>query len=507
MYGTSRDFLWLMRKLTVPAFILGIVLLAASIDSYAAGTKTPNVAGSFYPDNPKELSALIDTFLDSAPQAGAGPAPCVLISPHAGYVYSGGVAAYGYKEIINRVYDTVIIIAPSHSLPFEGFAIWPRGSFQTPLGNVAVDEGFSKELMQINPRVTDIPEAFLREHSLEVQLPFLQKVLKGFRIVPLLAGGVNFSDCQLLAHGLSVLSKERRCLVVVSTDLSHYHGAREASGIDELTISYIRDLDASGLYASAAAKKTEACGLSAVATGLLYARELGCRQARILRYANSGQASGDYARVVGYVSAAIYKEESKGKTDKGEVAMLDNKQKKRLLEIARNSIAEYLKSGRKQEFNEKDRQLLGVGGAFVTLHEQGELRGCIGNLIGTEPLYLTVRDMAVEAAVGDPRFEPVKADELAGIEIEISVLSPMRRVASADEIKLGIHGVLIKKGLRSGVFLPQVATETGWSKEEFLSTLCTQKAGLPPDAWKDKNTEVYVFTAEVFSESQLISGE
>ena len=139
-------------------------------------------------------------------------------------------------------------------------------------------------------------------------------------------------------------------------------------------------------------------------------------------------------------------------------------------------------------------------GAFVTLHSHGNLRGCIGNMVGSKPIYLTVRDMAVEAAVGDPRFPAVEASELEDIEIEISALSPLERVDSADKIQLGIHGVIVKKGFRSGVFLPQVATETGWSKEEFLSQLCAQKAGLSPDAWKDKSTELYVFTAEVFSE-------
>jgi AmmeMemoRadiSam system protein A len=144
--------------------------------------------------------------------------------------------------------------------------------------------------------------------------------------------------------------------------------------------------------------------------------------------------------------------------------------------------------------------LLKEMGAFVTLHEHGQLRGCIGNLMGQEPLYLTVRDMAVEAAVGDPRFPAVELSEAKELEIEISVLSPMERIDSVDKIELGKHGVLVKRGFRSGVFLPQVATETGWSKEEFLSHLCAGKAGLSPDAWKDKATEIYIFSAEVFSE-------
>ena len=183
--------------------------------------------------------------------------------------------------------------------------------------------------------------------------------------------------------------------------------------------------------------------------------------------------------------------------------MLNKTQRKRLLEIARSSIETYLRTGKKLEVNETDPLLLKVMGAFVTLNERSELRGCIGSLVGSEPLYLTVRDMAVEAATQDPRFNPVGLEELKNIDIEVSVLSPMERIVNSDEIQLGVHGVLVRKGLRSGVFLPQVATETGWSKEEFMSNLCLYKAGLAADAWKDKSTEIYVFTAEVFSEKGL----
>lgn len=180
--------------------------------------------------------------------------------------------------------------------------------------------------------------------------------------------------------------------------------------------------------------------------------------------------------------------------------MFDISQKNKLLGLARKSIETYLNTGRHLEVSEQDLILKQEMGAFVTLHKNGELRGCIGNLVGSQPLYLSVRDMAVAAAVEDPRFPPVEAGELKGIDIEISALSPMRRVNSVDEIELGKHGVMVRRGFNSGVFLPQVATETGWSKEEFLSYLCEHKAGLPPDAWKDSKTELYVFTAEVFGE-------
>ncbi|MFA5115454.1 MAG: AmmeMemoRadiSam system protein A [Candidatus Omnitrophota bacterium] len=181
--------------------------------------------------------------------------------------------------------------------------------------------------------------------------------------------------------------------------------------------------------------------------------------------------------------------------------MMDKQQRKRLLDIARASIKTYLETSERLEITGEDALLSQKRGAFVTLREAGELRGCIGNLASDEPLYLTVRGMAIEAAVADPRFPELRLEELPDIEIEISVLSPLERITDPLAIKMGTHGVLVRKGAASGVFLPQVATETGWSREEFLANLCAHKAGINPDAWKDKSTEIYVFTAEVFSDS------
>lgn len=180
--------------------------------------------------------------------------------------------------------------------------------------------------------------------------------------------------------------------------------------------------------------------------------------------------------------------------------MLKSAQKKRLLEIARKTIEEYLSSGRRRDFQEEDVRLKEISGAFVTLHKHKELRGCIGNIIGQKPLFETVRDMAIESAATDPRFSPVTKEELKEIEIEISVLSPLKKIAHIDEFQLGTHGVLVRRGFAQGVFLPQVADETGWNKEEFLSYLCAHKAGLSSDAWKDPATEIFIFSAQVFSE-------
>lgn len=187
---------------------------------------------------------------------------------------------------------------------------------------------------------------------------------------------------------------------------------------------------------------------------------------------------------------------------------LTKEEQKKLLSIARNSIESYLKKGTVPErglspFSENGDRLLfhQKCGAFVTLHtKDGKLRGCIGHMESKEPLYKTIKDIAVSSAIADSRFSPLTLNELNDIIIEISVLSPLKKVSSIDEIELGKHGVLVKRGFNSGVFLPQVATETGWNLEEFLNNLCSHKAGFSEDAWKDKKTELYVFTAQIFSE-------
>lgn len=507
-----------MRNIFLPVcfMLAGAVLFSLRAEPGAqsdvpSGKKMPNVAGQFYPADPEKLSQMIDGFLAKADVPAAhGEISCVIV-PHAGYVYSGAVAGDAYKMLEAGKYDVAVVIAPSHFAPFRQAAVWPKGFFNTPLGDVRIDEDLTKKIMELNPGVKDYPEAFSREHSLEVHLPFLQKALGEFKLVPLLLGDMSFSECSILAHTLNQALSGKKALVVASTDLSHYLKSEQSDKIDDFTVSLISSADAKRLYDSAANNGAQLCGIMPVTVVLEYARESGFSSPVLLKHANSGDASGDYSRVVGYASFAVYakpentpaaagkggKEEKKG----GEKAMLNTEQRKKLLKIARSSIEEYLKTGKKLELNETDPVLLKEMGGFVTLHEKGRLRGCIGNLIGSAPLYLVVRDMAVQAAVGDPRFTSVQLPELGDIDIEISALSPMERVDSADKIVLGKHGVLIRQGFRNGVFLPQVATETGWSKEEFLSTLCSQKAGLPADAWKDKATEIYIFSAEVFGET------
>ena len=499
------------RKLKVSGnkFVFAFFVFIASV-ALAQDVKQPNVAGSFYPDNPGQLSQMIDKFLETASPEPVEGDIFALISPHAGYGYSGQTAAFGYKLIKGKPYKTVIVIGPSHYYGFTGVSIYPEGKFATPLGDLEIDKEFTQKLLNQDKDIFFEPLAFQKEHSVEVQLPFLQKVLSDFKIVPIVMGDSTLSTCQKLAGLLKqAMGNRRDILIIASTDMYHGYDYQEGEVIDNLTLSYLKNIDAEGLYYGLREGKLQLCGGFGVVSGLILAKELGHNKLKVLNYTNSALVTKKLVKgiwTVGYASCAIDQEKACLPAGR-EAGMLNKNQRERLLEIARKSIETYLKTAKKMEVPETDAVLLKEMGAFVTLRKHGELRGCIGNLKGNEPLYLMVRDMAVESATGDPRFPPLDLAELKNIEIEISVLSPLERVDSPDKIELGKHGVLIRRGFNSGVFLPQVATETGWSKEEFLSNLCAQKAGLSPDAWKDRSTEIYIFTAEVFCEKEIQSSE
>ncbi|MCX5700824.1 MAG: AmmeMemoRadiSam system protein B [Candidatus Omnitrophica bacterium] len=484
------------RRFLAFGISLSVVFLLAKF-GFAENIKQPNVAGEFYPDNPKQLSEMLDGFFEKADSASLAGEIFALISPHAGYGYSGQVAAYGYKLIQNKKYNMVIILGTSHRYVFNGASVYKDGYFKTPLGKIKVDNDFTAKLLNQDPEVVFDPNAFANEHSIEVQLPFLQKVLNNFTIVPIVLGDCSLQTCKNIASLLkNAIAGRKDILVVVSSDMYHGYDYEEADAVDKFTLKAIENMDAEAIYYGLRDEKMQLCGGFGVVTAIILAKDLGHDKVKVLRHTNSAEVTASLKKgswTVGYSSVAIDQPQ-------GEKAMLNKSQRKRLLEIARTTIESYLKTGQKPLLREDDPLLKEKRGAFVTLNENGELRGCIGNLVGTEPLYLTISNMAIESATGDPRFSPLELSELKNVNIEISVLSPMERIDNSDKIELGVHGVLVRKGFRSGVFLPQVATETGWSKDEFMSNLCTQKAGLHADAWKDKTTEVYVFSAEVFSE-------
>lgn len=481
-----------MKKLI---FIL--FLLVASITFAANEVKEADLAGNWYPNSKSELEYLLGGYLQDAKPDKIDGRIFAIIAPHAGYRFSGPVAAYGFKAVQEQNIKTVIVIGFTHRKYFNGISVYDRGSFKTPMGELRIDEELAKDIIAQDKKILFNPDAFKGENSVEMQIPFIQIALKDVKLVPIAFGGQSFDDALIVSDALANALKDRSdFLIIASTDMSHYHPYDEANSIDKHTILLLSKMKAKELYDEACLRVCELCGIMPVAATLLTAEKLGYDKIKILKYANSGDTFGSKDSVVGYVSAVIYKPNPENK----ETYMLSEVQKKRLLEIARESITSYVKDGKRKHFTEDDPVLKKEMGAFVTLHEAGELRGCIGNMIGQGPLYQTVADMAVEAATGDPRFHSLSPKEIDKIEIEISVLSPLKKVSGQEEVHIPGHGVLVKRGFRSGVYLPQVAAETGWNKEEFLTSLCAHKAGLEPDAWKDPATEIYVFTAEIFGE-------
>lgn len=477
-------------------------------------TKHPNVSGQFYDADPKRLSAQIDDFFAKAKVSPLDKHIDVVIAPHAGYMYSGAVAAYGFKAAQATRYKTVVILAPSHYFGFDGISVWEEGAFQTPLGTVEVDRDFAKKIIGRDEKIYFAPQAFEQEHSLEVEIPFLQKAFTDFKIVPVIMGQPSFALLERFAQALQEAVSDRRdVLVVVSTDLSHYHNDATARAMDDLTVSTVKAMDVKKLWESCRSRATmEMCGYVPVTAALLYAQKRGLKHAQVLRYANSGDIIGDRDRVVGYASIVIYNDgqashpspDAGAKAREVSSAPLTVEQKKRLLQIAKDTIHTYVSTGKVIEVKEADPRLMKDEGAFVTIHKAGRLRGCIGNIIGRQALYLTVRDVAISSATEDPRFSSLTKEELGQIEVEVSVLSKPRVITDVAEIVLGQHGVIVSQGpFHQGVFLPQVATETGWSREEFLAQLCSQKAGLPPDAWKSPKTKIEIFSADVFSEKDF----
>ena len=494
-FGGSTKHQRFFKTMNIVKILCITLMLMTSFHSKlsASDLKSADLAGSWYPASKMELEKMLKGYISDAPDEKIEGNILALISPHAGYQFSGSVAAYGFKSVISSPIKTVIVLGFSHKGYFDGVSVYNQGSFSTPLGVVKVDEKLADSIMARDKKISFRPEPFRSENSVEMQVPFIQVALPAAKIVPVILGSQSFDDAEVLSGALAAVLKGRDdCLIVASTDMSHFHGYDEANEIDEKGISVISGMKAREVYDSANAGECELCGVMPVTAILLTAEKLGYDSIKVLKYANSGDTYGDKSRVVGYLSAVIYK--------KKEASMLNHLRRKRLLQVARESISLYVIENKRRKFEEKDDILNEPLGAFVTLSEFGELRGCIGNMVGRGPLYQTVADMAIEAATGDPRFSSLKPAELNKIDIEISVLSPLKRVKDYMEIKIPGHGVLVKKGFSSGVYLPQVAEEAGWNKEEFLTSLCGQKAGIDPYAWKDPATELFVFNAEVFGE-------
>jgi AmmeMemoRadiSam system protein B/AmmeMemoRadiSam system protein A len=464
----------------------------------------------FYPKEPSDLSQTLDALLANAkPHVIEGDLRA-LICPHAGYQFSGPVAATAYRLLPGREYQTVVLLAVSHYAAFVGASVANADAYRTPLGDVPVSPKagqLAKEMpFLLEPRCQvqrppwasqashsqppageDTPETW--EHSGEVQVPFLQKTLGHFMLVPVVTGEVDPEQMARVLAG----QLDDTTLVVASTDLSHYHPYDQARELDTRCVRAICDLDVEQM------KSQEACGRTPVLALLYLARQMGWK-ARLLDYRNSGDTAGNKEGVVGYAAIAFYTPHPQSFTS-GERAQLLALARQTLKRItAKDGVPDMNLDSFPAKFAENK-------GCFVTLTTHGQLRGCIGNILPQESLYRAIINNAENAALRDPRFSPVQPDELDKIEIEISVLTVPVPLAfkSPDDLlsKLRPHrdGVVLKIGGRSATYLPQVWSQIP-NKADFLGTLA-QKAGCAPSDWRNPGTEVFVYQVESFSESEM----
>lgn len=455
----------------------------------------------FYPLERSHLLRQLNQLFLSAPKEKVEGEVRVLLVPHAGYSYSGEVAATAFSLLQGKEIPLVILIGPAHRAFVKGAAIDRVDYYLTPLGRVKVNKEVAQELVDSGSFIYFDSTAHAQEHSIEVQLPFLQMILTDFEVVPVAMGDYSSTYVSDLAVALEKVMLERKSILVASSDLSHYHSYEIAKKMDLQALSLIEELDQLTLYKKINSGEVELCGAGAVLVSMETAKKLGAKKVKVLKYCNSGDITGDRTAVVGYAAVcfaiqnASLEEEIKLKTE----TWLSQRAEKELLTIARQTLESYFETGEAPSFKVKNKVLEKNFGAFVTLKKGRKLRGCIGQIDAVEPLYQVVSKMALASAFNDPRFPPLSRDELEEVAIEISVLSPFKKVDSLEEIEVGRDGLYVCRGPWSGLLLPQVATEYGWSREEFLQQTCL-KAGLAPDAWKEKDCEIYRFSAQVFGE-------
>jgi AmmeMemoRadiSam system protein B/AmmeMemoRadiSam system protein A len=456
-------------------------------------------AGTWYPGDPDDIRSTVDNFLAATKLIDG--APVALIVPHAGYAYSGQVAAAGFKQLAQGTYDVAVIIGADHAEPIsDPIAVYPDGGFETPLGVVPVDTDLAQALIAADSRIKADPAAHAGEHVVEIELPFLQRVCPGCRIVPVLIGTDDPATVAALGDTLAKVLPGRRAVMIASSDLSHYPAYADAVTVDRDTLNAIETGDPAAVRSTIASSMargtgglaTCACGESAVLAVMQAAKQLGADTVSVLRYANSGDVAGaDRNQVVGYGAVMFWR---------SELPQLSAEQRTALLAAARAAIAEHLKTDQIPEASVSDPILNRPAGAFVTLTEKGELRGCIGHMTADAPLVRTIQEMAVAAAESDPRFPSLTPEELDKVKLEISILSPVHSVTDLNAIRVGADGLMIVKYGARGVFLPQVPVQEGWDRDAYLENLCL-KAGLERGCWKE-NASLYSFTAIVFGENE-----
>ncbi|MBE0638537.1 MAG: AmmeMemoRadiSam system protein B [Bacteroidales bacterium] len=474
-----------------------------SSDDSGFTDRQPCVAGQFYPGNAGELNAELKKMFALALPRKQGKI-LALVSPHAGYVFSGQVAATAYNQIEpGAKYDRIFLIGSSHRTWFDGASVYNQGDYVTPLGKVRVDLELANQFIKTSDVFEFRPEAHTKEHGLEVQLPFLQYHLESdFRIVPIIIATQSIATIQKISETLKPFFNPGN-LFVISSDFSHYPAYEQAMEVDRMTaeaialnsaenfLETIKKIESRNIHGLS----TAMCGWSSMLTLLYITEHNSSIVIKPIDYKNSGDSRyGSMDHVVGYWAMAVYENEKLSNTE----ILFSDEDKNSLISFAMNAIKSKVGVTEILQIEPKNlsKALLAELGVFVSVYVDGALRGCIGRFDGKEPLFKLVEEMAVSAATGDSRFHPVTMDELDQLAIELSVLTPLEKIDSIGKIEPGKHGIYIKKGFNSGTFLPQVAAKNNWSREEFLGHCARDKAHIGWDGWK--NAEIYIYEAIVF---------
>jgi AmmeMemoRadiSam system protein B/AmmeMemoRadiSam system protein A len=436
-----------------------------------------------------------------------------LILPHAGYVYSGETAIFALKAS-DKSYKRIVIVGPSHHVGMEEMLSVPRVThYETPLGQIPLDVEFINKLLKF-PMFQNVPHAHKYEHSVQIELPLLQYHQKDFKLVPVVAGRCLPDTISKVGDILKGLI-DQETLVIASSDFTHYgpnYGyvpfseniPEKLKELDMGAYEYITRLDSDGFLKYRQRTGVTICGYVPIA--ILISMLDKSAKVELMKYATSGELTGDFTNSVSYLSIAF-----SGRWDnytevkqKASASGLSDEDKKQLLALARKTIVYALKNRKVPEISELDITFSDAmkqpRAAFVTLKKNEQLRGCIGDIFPQRPLYQSIIINAINASFRDRRFSPLSDTEVNDITIEISALTAPEPVDSSDEIRIGIDGVVLNKGSHSAVYLPQVAPEQGWDLEQTLIHL-SLKAGLPADAWKE-GASFLVFQADVFGEEE-----
>jgi MEMO1 family protein len=487
--------------------LLSIFTCMETLAQNLSSDRKPFAAGRFYPDDKETLTKDLAALFENCKKTPGSSTVRAIISPHAGYVFSGKISAAAFAAIPkNASYKNIFIIGSSHVKYFNGASVYNTGDYITPLGRVHVNRQIADKLKE--NKVFDFPtDAHVQEHSIENQIPFIQYYFKEQpAIVPIIIGTNDEGVIKAIAEALRPWFLPEN-LFVISSDFSHYPAYDDAVKTDHLTAEGIISGNSKtflGVLSKNEAKNinnlaTSMCGWTSGLT-LLYLTE-GNRniEIKLIDYCNSGDSKlGGKNEVVGYNAIGFF-EKQNGNANETSLSITKD-EKKQLFDIVRKTLDAKFSGKSGYVINESavSENLRNPYGAFVTLKISGSLRGCIGRFVSSEPLYKVVQESALSSAFQDPRFNPLTKEEYPRTQIEITVLGPLKKITDIKEIVLGKHGIYIKKGQQSGTMLPQVAIENKWTVEEFLGYTSREKAGLGWDGWK--NAEIFIYEGLVLEE-------